>query len=127
MGPRLNNTQSFFDITINPAPDPFKYCFSDAASTVREKINFLMTFNGVIAANWAILVRNVNIYSRSTFHITNSNVTYFNVSMLTDHLTWADKFFLGMLFTCPKSYTLKLKYYSEIHFIGVGTPYNCID
>lgn len=113
-GPRMiANVVNFFNVTINPVPDPFGYCFSDAAQTVRQSINFMLTFNGFTGCNWLAISQDYTYHpSRFTFHVYNSNASSFNIALYSDHRTWADTYWLGFLFICPNSYLLKNKYFA---------------
>lgn len=109
----IANVVNFFNVTINPLPDPFAHCFSDTAQTVREKINYMLTFNGFTGCNWLSLSRDVSFHpSRLNLHIYNSNVSTFTIALYSDHRTWVDKYWLGFLFICPNSYLLKNKYFA---------------
>lgn len=122
----LANVVNFFNVTMTPPPDPFGYCFSDAAKTIRQSINFMLTFNGFTGCNWLSMNRDATYYpSRSTFHIYSSNVASFNLALYSDHRTWLDKYWLGFLFICPNSYLLKYKYFVQFKYIGIGSQLIC--
>jgi hypothetical protein len=123
----IANVVNFFNVTLATLPNPFNYCFSDAAQTVRENINFMLNFNGVVGANWLSLSRDYDYHpSRTSFHIYPSNSTIFTISLYSDHRSWADDYFLGLLFICPKSYLLKRKYEAQMSIIGIGTQLKCM-
>ncbi len=86
----------------------------------------MLNYNGVVGANWLSLSRDASHHSsRLTFHIYPSSATNFTIYMYSDHRTWVDKYFIGLLFICPTSYLLRQKYYAEMQIVSIGNQLTC--
>jgi hypothetical protein len=73
----MQQLDRFFTIALPVNPQPFDFCFSDEAHNQRENINFMLNFNGIKAANWVSITRDVSRHmSRSTLHVFPSSSSF---------------------------------------------------
>ncbi len=122
----IADVTNFFNISIIPFPDPFGYCYTDETHIVKQNVNFMLNYNGVVGANWLAINRDVSKHSsKLTFHIYPTYKTNFTIYLYSDHRSWADKYYIGLLFICPNSYLLKRKYFAEMQIVSIGNQFAC--